>query len=286
MVVKLVGKGNANILLQIDESGSLYRCCIKYSNSVNLCNQYTKKNHAFIEAEILPLFPRGLICFMELVEIPIEVVLDVFREYVNRSRLSGTDKILCFKLPNLKDTRVFKNTIQKDHQTKICGNKDYSRILVEIKPKWLDYPTSYCRNCVDNLRKGRNIEYCYSNLLKDSTELNKIISSQTREVVPSQFIEMITKYFESKDNVLQKIFTAQRTVQMRTNKSPSNGMTDLQLLMTLRDVTCFIEWDDTMKIIDELKVNIVDVDLKTPDKFDYWRHSEQLLETYPDKTFH
>ena len=286
MAVKLVGKGNANILLQIDESGSLYRCCIKYPDSVNQCNQYTKENHAFIEGKILSLFPGGLICSMELVEIPIEVVLDLHREYVNCSSLSGSDKILCFKLPNLKDTRVFTNTVQQDHQTKIYANEDYSRILIEIKPKWLDYPTSYCRNCVDNSRKGRNIEYCYSKLLKDSAELNKIINSQTREVVPSQFIEMITKYLKGKDNVLQEIFTAQRIVQKRINKNQSNGLTDLQLLMTLRDVTCFIEWEDTMKTVDELKVNIVDVDLKTPDKFDHWRHTEQLLEAYPDKTFH
>lgn len=286
MVPKLVGKGNANVLIRIDESGSLYRCCVKYPDSVSQCNQYTQENYDFIETIIRPLFLQGLVCPMELVEISVGVVLDIYGKYMNQSKLSDSDKILCFRLPNLKASNIFTNILQEDHLTKIYVNKHYSRILLEIKPKWIDYSTSYCRNCTDNSRKGRNIKYCYSNLLKDSTELNKIIVPSTKEVVPSQFITIITEYLKDKGNILQKICTVQSAIQKRMDNNPSNEINDLQLLMTLRDVTCFIEWDDTMGTIDDIQAYIVDVDLKPTDKVDYWKRTTKLLDVYSNKTFH
>lgn len=286
MAVKLVGRGNANIVVQIDESGSLYRCCVKYPDSITQCNEYTKENYNFIEAIVRPLFPQGLICPMEPVEASVGTVLDVYGKYMNQSKLSDSDKILCFKLPNLKPGNVFINILQEDHLTKIYTDESHSRILLEIKPKWVDYPTSYCRNCTDNSRKGRNIQYCYSNLLKDPTELNKIICPSTKDIIQSQFLEMITEYFKDKGNVLRQIYTAQRTIQQRIDNNLGKEINDLQLLMTLRDITCFIEWDDTMKIFDDLKVHIVDVDLKSVDKLGYWKRTAELLDTYPNKTFH
>ncbi|SMN18210.1 similar to Saccharomyces cerevisiae YDR315C IPK1 Inositol 1,3,4,5,6-pentakisphosphate 2-kinase [Maudiozyma saulgeensis] len=288
MTVTLVGKGNANILISNDDPFWLYRCCIKYPDSIRQCNEYTYSNIQFINACIRSLL-GDLVCPMTLVEVPVDAISIVYKNYVNID-YRDSDVIVCLKIPNLRPSKKYSIMVQSDHLTKIYTTNDNSSVLLEIKPKWLHYPTPYCRNCTDNSRKNRDIIYCYSELLKDIDQLKLILKTEMHEKIPKGFIEIIEKYFMDKENVLHKLHDVQKSLYChyrdKTQSKDNNDISDLQILMTLRDVSCFIQWDKDMLSITDLKINIVDVDLKSVDKLPHWIQTQTILNKYESKIVH
>ncbi|CAB4252127.1 similar to Saccharomyces cerevisiae YDR315C IPK1 Inositol 1,3,4,5,6-pentakisphosphate 2- kinase [Maudiozyma barnettii] len=288
MTVRLAGKGNANILIDYEDPVWLYRCCIKYPDSIQKCNEYTYNNIQFINTRMIPLL-KDLVCPMTLVNVPAKEIYNIYKDYVDVN-CADSDIIACLRIPNLRPSKKYSIRVQSDHLTKIYTTKDNHSVLLEIKPKWLHNPTPYCRNCTDNSRKNRNIKYCYSELLQDINQMRLIIETERKLKIPQQFIEIITKYFIDKENVLQKLHDIQKSLHcddgFKTPSQDNKDINDIQTLMTLRDVSCFIEWDQTMLSITDLKVNVVDVDLKSIDKMTYWKNTQSILDKYQLKVVH
>lgn len=287
MELSLVGKGNANILIDFGDPKYLYRCCIKYMDSISKNNEFTLENAHFIDTHIKPLM-GDLVCPMELIQLPVSAVLSIYSTYVKNVR-NNQDIIYCFRISNLRPSNIFTNLIQTDHLTKIYASYDMSSILLEIKPKWLHNPMPFCRNCTHNLLKKRDIKYCYSKLLNVAHHFHDILLPETKERLPNEFTQMIIEYFDQSTNFLQNIHDTQQLLyankleQIRSEEDIDNKFL---LLMTLRDITCFVQWDSTMKTIKDLNINVVDVDLKKNEKWPHWVKTHNQLKNWDRRISH
>lgn len=282
----LVGKGNANIVVSFgDDYNVLYRLSIRYDESLKANNEYTLMNWKFIQREIVPRLGAYL-CSMELSKLQLTAELaHIYSSYVTVG--SGkTDTILSFKLPNLKPSPDFTNCIYKDHQTVLYTNSSQDSYIMEIKPKWLHNPLEYCRNCTHNKYKGRKINYCYRNLLFGNGDYLKDILNLSN--LPNEKLNLMIQYFCKEDNVLQKLHNE----QLNTYEEIQKGNQDqLPLLMTLRDVTCFIRWNffanlEESQLGSKVKASIIDVDLKPLEKKQHWVRMENILNNFDERVFH
>lgn len=273
--MKVVGRGNANIVIDYGDHSDLYRCCIRDGSSLFSNNEYTLENLRFIEFEIKPLLNQFL-CPMEMLTIPLPDLNDelaiLYALYV---RNLDDDKIRVLKIPNLKPNLESLKILQNDHFTKVYINSESTKVIYELKPKWLHNPGKYCRNCTHNRYKGRDIDYCYTRLLNDSLHMHNILW-KCKDQLPSEFIENIIAYFQNKGNVLRYLHDIQEKLFLDNS--------NLSLLMTLRDITCFLTWN--AKDPTRFDVKIVDVDLKTEDKVEHWRRTHRTLEKFENKQIH
>lgn len=283
--VELKGKGNANIVVTLGgEENVLYRLSIRYEDSLEKNNEYTLSNWKFISKEIRPIL-GDLLCPMELVTLIINGNLrKLYSCYVDVES-SKDHEVQALKLPNLRPADIFSNRLYKDHQTVIYSNPEKDKILLEIKPKWLHNSLDYCRNCTHNKLKGRkNIDYCYRNLLTQPNYLLRIIKPNVD--FPRKYIESMSKYFALDDNVLQLLYREQEKLYKVSEKDDNL----LPLLMTLRDVTCFVEWDFAKKTElsqpPKVSAHIIDVDVKPSSKKQYWANMENTLNNSKYKVIH
>ncbi|CAL9737637.1 inositol-pentakisphosphate 2-kinase [Monosporozyma servazzii] len=284
--VSMVGKGNANIVVSFgDDKKVLYRLSIRYGESLEANNEYSLINWRFIQRKIVPKLGIYL-CSMELVNLELTAELaQLYSSYVTINP-AKPDTIISFKLPNLKPSVHFTNCIYRDHQTVLYSHSYQDSFIMEIKPKWLHNPLEYCRNCTHNKYKGRNISYCYRNLLFEKGDYLKDILSSSN--ISNEKLNVMIQYFCKEDNVLQKIYNE----QLNTYQQVQNGnINELPLLMTLRDVTCFIRWNFSSNGEDSLlhsnvKASIIDVDLKPSEKKQHWVRMENILNSFDKKVFH
>ncbi|CCF60578.1 hypothetical protein KAFR_0K02240 [Kazachstania africana CBS 2517] len=281
----IVGKGGANILLDYDDPVYLYRCCVKFPESVKLNNRYVNENYKFIREKVLPLL-GDYVCPMEQCSIPLGNIYPVYSQYVNDTEADMTSRVEVLKIPNLRPSSRFTMILKSDHLTKIYSNDTRTNILLEIKPKWLHNPYHYCRNCTHNDFKGREIKYCYSRLLNDPTHLYDILMDVTSSL-PRNFVDVMLEYLRNDSNILRRLHDIQKSLSRKELRYEIDCIAavteDLQLLMTLRDVTCFIEWD---VLTTDLKINVVDVDLKLKDKWTHWNKTNKSLDTHQEKHYH
>ncbi|CAL9732339.1 inositol-pentakisphosphate 2-kinase [Monosporozyma unispora] len=285
-LVTLVGRGNANIVVSFgDDDKILYRLSIRNKDSIIANNSYTLANWDFIQKEIIPRLGSYL-CPMELTELELKNELaGIYSSYVTIE----TEKIrtlLSFKLPNLRSKSEFENCLYKDHQTVLYTTPSQNTYILEIKPKWLHNPVQYCRNCTHNKYKTRNINYCYRNLLSGNGAYIKDILFSTE--VSSDKLGIMAKYFSQENNVLQKLYNEQLNTynefQRRKDDKPA-------LLMTLRDVSCFVKWDffvnkETLFLDANVNASIIDVDLKPAEKRRHWIDIENTLNSFESKVYH
>lgn len=274
----LVAKGNANLLIDIGEEGYLYRCSSRFT-TLSENNKYTIQNFDYIEYVIKPKL-GNLLCRMELVRIPYVLIDKILQKYM----MPDCSHVNCIKVPHLI-AKEFHNILTIDHFTKIYYRDDMKGIIWEFKPKWLHQTTKYCRNCTYNTVKGRKIEYCYTKLLDIKTIKETIHNIFINVHIKSSFIHDMINYFHNKENCLQKIFDLQKCVDERCFMIPSciENVTDIYCLsMTLKDITCFIHWENDKP----LKINIIDVDIKPKSKWMHWISTFRELEKFSDKTYH
>lgn len=255
--MQCLGRGNANICFQI--GAKAYRICVRYS-SLSANNELTCKNYEFISTKIMRLKKLcKYVCPMDLESINIDE--NWSKVLIEEGIYIDGEVLFVIVMPVLRDST--NRTVFLDHFNKLHLNGE-NRVIWEFKPKWLFQSTTYCRNCTHNSYKGRPIRYCFS------SEPHIIVKELFTDMeLPKNYIQEMEKYLESLDNILFSLYDAQREAKE-----------DLSLLMTLRDVTCFLQWSDH----DGVKVSLVDVDLKPIEKLKHWRKTERELGLYAKKT--
>lgn len=289
--IRLVGKGNANIVISIGNDDILYRLSVRFKN-LETNNEYTLKNWSFIQKEIIPIFGSYL-CPVEVCDLTLSLKLtELYSHYVSLESIKS-NSILCLKLPNLNPCLSTAQCLHSDHQTRLFYDDAQNTFIMEIKPKWLHNPLEYCRNCTHNKYKGRIINYCYRKLLHQNGQYIKEIFKN--DSVPEEKLNIMNEYFSTENNILQKIYDEQLKIHQLVIESGAEEK--IPLLMTLRDVTCFIKWqflhsnsnsNDANKsnLNANVEALIVDVDLKTPEKKIYWEKMANILNSYTDKVYH
>lgn len=277
--MRVIGKGNANILIDYGDPLWLYRCCVRFADSLKRNNDYSLQNFRYINESVEGIL-GNLLCTMKLEIVPLDTLRSLISRYITDM---DDSKIVVFKMPNLKHEDLQK-VIYADHFTKIYSSVDTERILLEFKPKWLHNDTKYCRNCTHSRMKQRNMTYCYTQLLENPLYIDNILGDAGS--FPSKFREDLRLYFSCDENVLLVLKDAQKKLNSKALvdiKSVCDVTDELALAMSLRDVTCFIEWRSNTE---ELFVTVVDVDLKPKEKAGHWISTHQQLERYDNKCSH
>lgn len=265
--MKVVDRGNSNLLIDYGDPNWLYRCCVRFPGSLQLCNKYTLENIIFINEKIKPIL-RDTLCCMELKTLHWSQ-MEILKDYLTNP---DDEVVNLIKIGELKN-RSHQEVIYKDHFTSFYGSR--GEIVMEFKPKWLYSKLEYCRNCAHNNLKKRNIGYCYQILLNDPQHFLKITNHAT---LPKDFLEDMLCYFSRSDNILKILYDAQKKTDVQSLdqiSSSADVRDELLLCMTLRDVTCFIIWGPHSSI----NVKVVDVDLKPREKWTHWLETHQNLQS-------
>lgn len=277
--MKVVGKGNANLLIDFGDPRWLYRCCVRYEESLKRNNEYSMQNMQFILKTAKVLLGE-LLCPMELEILPLETLKSVLNQYI--ANLDDTE-VVVFKIPNLKP-KDLQQVAYEDHFTRIYISTDLNHALMEVKPKWIHSPSRYCRNCTHSNFMGREVRYCYNKINQDPLHLRELLVCAGD--IPLKFQNDLNLYLTRGNNVLAVLYEAQRALDhnpLVEIDSIADVSDSMSLAMTLRDVTCFIEW---FADADELRVNVVDVDLKPNEKFKHWRRTQLQLDNFDGKCYH
>lgn len=262
----VVAKGKANLIVH-GPNGTVFRLCVRYEDSLSANNQYNVQNEKYIMQTVAPLLCT-YIASMRFLVMPIEYFKDDYSKYVSNLDVST---INVFQMQNLKSDglqEVFHSHFTKCYMDKIDNGGTF---LIEFKPKWLFDQLKYCRNCTHNIMKHVNDLYCYKLILKDPNLLKDILS----DTVPEFWLNKLIDYFQKETNVLHHIYRAQEIAFKRN---------DVALLMTLRDVTCFIEFNRKNNFFP--MVNIIDVDYKPVEKKDYWKKTQNKIDSMINKIYH
>ncbi|EJS42282.1 ipk1p [Saccharomyces arboricola H-6] len=272
--MRVIGRGSANVLIDYGDPKWLWRCCIRWPDLLSLNNAYTIKNIHYIKERVEPLLD-GLICPMELLDVDVDFIRPVLSTFI-----SNLDEkvVKVIKIKNLIDKNTT-NLIQDEHFLKYYCSGSFQSILLELKPKWLYYDTDYCRNCTHNALKGREAKYCYSLLLMNPSHLKTFFGDCN--MYPDKFKAAMLEYLLNDSNVFKVLYDLQKklaesTTSIKNLRSANDVEDDLLLLMTLRDVSCFIEWKSGEN---NLRVHIIDVDLKPKKKWTHWVKTENQLES-------
>lgn len=263
----VVAKGRANIVVQGPDN-TVYRLCVRYADCLQENNEYTAQNAKYISDVVSPLL-EGYVATMQYLILPIAMFKEDYSLYVKNLDDTGTIHVL--QMQNLKSS-VLKIAFQS-HFTKcfIDQNGQKQVFLMEFKPKWLFDELDYCRNCTHNLLKNVKDKLCYKLIRKDPKLLADILS----DTVPQFWLTRVIEYFEAPFNILDVVYKAQKTAFSRR---------DTPLLMTLRDLTCFIEINQKNNFLP--RVNIIDVDYKPAEKKNYWDQTQHKLDSMNNKVYH
>lgn len=278
--MRVIGRGGANILIDYGDPSWLWRCCVRWPELLSSNNAYTLKNIQYIRKDVEPLL-NGLLCPMNLIDVDVDIIRPILITFISNLDEKVVKVIKIKNLVNKSTTTL----IQNDHLLKSYFTQDFQTIFLELKPKWVYYDMEYCRNCTHNALKGREAKYCYNQLLLNPSHLEAIFGDC--KMYSDKFKAAMIEYFNSDNNVFKMLYDLQKKLTENTTAIENLGSIDdvkdeLLLLMTLRDVTCFIEWTGTRNA---LSVNIIDVDLKPKKKWTHWAKTHSQLES-GKKVFH
>ncbi|CAI1844186.1 hypothetical protein SEUBUCD646_0B04230 [Saccharomyces eubayanus] len=274
VTMRIVGRGGANVLIEFGHPNWLWRCCVRWPHLLSANNAYTIDNIHYIKNNVEPLL-HGLLCPMELIDVSTDILRPILDTFISEL---DDEVVKVIKIKNLA-SKVATNLIQNDHLLKSYCSQNFQTILLELKPKWIYYDTNYCRNCTHNALKGRKTEYCYNQLLMNSLHLETMLIDYER--YPVEFKVTILEYLRNASNVFRVLYELQKklsenAIPIKNLRSIRDIKDELLLLMTLRDVTCFIEWNNAGNT---LSVHIVDVDLKPKKKWTHWTKTQRRIES-------
>ena len=178
---------------------------------------------------------------MYLIDVDIEAIRPILSDFI----LNLDDKVVkVIKIKNL--TNNTSNLILNNHFLKSYCSQNLQTVILELKPKWLYYYTDYCRNCTHNAFKGRGTKYCYNQLLMNPAHLELIFGECN--IFPVKFKDAMHEYLRNDNNIFKILYDLHKKLTKNTTpisdiKSINDVNDEHLLLMTLRDVTCFIEWN-------------------------------------------
>ncbi|ODV59666.1 uncharacterized protein ASCRUDRAFT_77018 [Ascoidea rubescens DSM 1968] len=165
-----------------------------------------------------------------------------------------------------------------------CDSGDFPLMVIEMKPKWLykdSIDTNYCRNCAYNRMtkkitkkcfcfnelikfKDSNLKQTLKNMFPISNDSNNDIVVDSTEIAKN----ILFDYFNYNDkNILNMLSLYQRPTthnmilnlseEFMNSENNKQAINDLNLKMTLRDVTVFIKF---YRIVDTAGYLLIDLD--------------------------
>ncbi|SCU79687.1 LADA_0B02498g1_1 [Lachancea dasiensis] len=277
-LAEVVFKGSANALIRYKKSDrALDRLCVRFE-SLATNNQYTLENFEYVSCRISPLLGEYMAYISKEIR-EVDVLGPVLRNFsVNLDRSYA----IVFKMEHI--TYGTDSVMIADHFTKF-HLRGRSAVIWEFKPKWYTRSGDNCRNCVLNRVKGRDIPYCYTRVLENPAILQECFAHCN---LPPRFFVDVEEYLQSEDNVLAHLFAKQsklsESVPNLANLHGEGSVSEeLALLMTLRDVTCYISWDCERGV---RQAKIVDVDMKPRSKWKQWSSQQISLDRSSIKICH
>lgn len=115
--VRLIGKGNVNIVISFGDNDILYWISIRFKE-LKTNNEYTLKNRTFIQNEIIPIFSSYLYP-MEICELQLTPKLtELYSKYISVDSMKS-NMTVSFKFPNLNPYFSISKCLYNDHQTRL-----------------------------------------------------------------------------------------------------------------------------------------------------------------------
>ncbi|ODV96339.1 hypothetical protein PACTADRAFT_33511 [Pachysolen tannophilus NRRL Y-2460] len=215
-------------------------------------------------------------------------------------------------MPNLLNE--VNNTVHLGNHLKVHYGD--SELVLEMKPKWLyNLKTRNCRNCCLSKYRGKQIINCPLDLLCENKIPNwsKRIVQKLRDSEHSinyiNSLELILTEFFMKNKIIGYLFMLQNRYYDSSRESYNRRILNLKSAdevpieliesQTLRDVTLFLNihslsrnnYDIVKDTVDkpktlisinndsffEVDCKLIDLDLKTSLKFEYWKETELKL---------
>lgn len=244
-------KGNANVLYRYT-GGSPHLKGRLLRLRLSTQEYTTQEVYESIEKNIRPLLDDVL---------PIELVEIKFHK---KEALNEGYGLL---LPNILPEGA--QMIKRDRYFTVFQKED--TFVVEMKPKWLFRNEYGCRNCANHRYKYmEEPQFCLRSLL-DGDQREKVIQLISED--PNVQVAL-REYFGKDSNVFQKLLKLQDpSVKLETLNSISEVTPHIWQQMTLRDISVFL----TIQSSIVSTVQIVDVDPKSPSKWEKWKTTEQKL---------
>lgn len=315
---KYFAKGNANALFEYTGpqeafQGQLLR--LRLEKNLELYVTVQKLNN-FIQETCEPLFP-GQLVGTQMISVPLK-----FRDQLSHPgcKLMPSEThgflILNVRQGNFKSFKLLKYcSVHIESIKSENAEETITSILFEFKPKWLYDPSSiYCRTCLLKQLKGLERHFCCNDLTRAETierGVKDLISAFPDEVnmklVKDEFplVPLLEHFARRPDNILQKL-KKNEIVGDDDNIMSINSAHDvlerLSLVMTLRDVGLFLKF----KVVDgsnytqptggdaflteirsklyETTAYIYDLDLKSNERFEHWKATEEELQGYYNRT--
>lgn len=157
-------------------------------------------------------------------------------------------------------------------------------VLFEFKPKWLyQLPETHrnCRNCLIARTKGQKFIPCHLRLINSEEGVNtwckdiqEELEKNSRETLDVfvQLKESIIRNYE----LIESLYELQNNIEIHDRLLQLNSIKDvnedLQLNMTLRDVSLFVK-------LNEKKIYVLDLDKKSAKKWRKWKEQEEKLQS-------
>lgn len=253
-----VNEGSSNIILTLKGNNQyVFRLCKRFK-SLRMINEYVKKNINFHQQ-----IKREYKFFADLLQSEEQIIVDKCKNDLDFKHLSmfllkqqiilDDDEIFLIKIPNCLPEVIF-NVDTIDYYSKI-----YNDFILECKPKWnimclyemelySNYLNSdenskamFCRNCVKSDGDFKKpFKFCY-NGCKGNSILNKH--------------QDLLGYLMSSNNIITKIYELQKNLQERIIKNDKDCLFLINFLVSLRDLTLFIDFK-------KKKAAIIDLDYK------------------------
>lgn len=213
---------------------------------------------------------------------------DRFREYFPKVEICKLDlsEVEDHQLIKSDNSALLMDNLLHGTTTKITVSHHISfhhddskhKVIVEFKPKWLyGLRTKNCRNCCLNHLKRRAPFECRLGLLEEEHMKNWCHSVFKNHQEFGWARDLVYRCL-SRDGIIDKLFDAQMESDFHSKlsslESESDVELELQIRMTLRDVTLFVTVN---KYTDDLSVKMIDIDLKPASKFQHWKNVEKQL---------
>jgi inositol-pentakisphosphate 2-kinase len=164
--------------------------------------------------------------------------------------------------------------------------------VIEFKPKWLVQSPSAppgskrCRQCArvarmnaERKRKGETIQkaFCSLDLVsKDPKDLLRVATILLHPEPSQANINRFARWLQTNqllDRLRDEQYTLDRVGVMEADHTDEK----FRAAMTLRDCTVFVRFPADAEADDEIEARLGDLDLKSPDKAQYWKDTERAL---------
>lgn len=192
----------------------------------------------------------------------------------------------CLIMDNIfSDEMSHYNIYQLNKYLKFFINEKIADIIFEFKPKWIsEMPNNHvnCRNCLVAKLKDQKFIPCHLkifNNLEGLQEWCREIDLKFKEEfhIDRDIFEFLKNCFISNYTIINTLYELQNNFDIHKKilnlTSEADVDEDLQFNITVRDVSIFMN-------LSKNRVYILDLDKKSPNKWEKWKIQEKELQKY------